>query len=85
MCGYPQFSLWISIVLAKIYFSRKVINCTKIHCTSVLVGTVFNFFGYCISMLISFKMAMKVYRDFVFYCNHLLYVLKLVLSNWIVV
>ena len=28
--GYPQFSFWTSIVLAKICFSRKVINHTKI-------------------------------------------------------
>ena len=30
MCGYPQFSFWISIALAKICFSRIVINRTKI-------------------------------------------------------
>ena len=29
MRGYPQFSFWIPIALAKIYFSRIVINCTK--------------------------------------------------------
>ena len=30
MRGYPQFSFWIPITLAKIYFSRTVINRTKI-------------------------------------------------------
>ena len=39
MHGSPQFSFWIAIALAKIRFSRIVINRAKIM-TSVLVGTV---------------------------------------------
>jgi len=29
MHGYPQFSFWILIALAKIYFFHIVINCAK--------------------------------------------------------
>ena len=39
MRGYPQFSFWISIALAKICFSRIVINRARIL-RPVLVGTV---------------------------------------------
>ena len=34
MHGYPKFSFWISIALAKICFSRIVINCEKYFCIS---------------------------------------------------
>ena len=40
MHGYPQFSFWISIALAKICFPRIVINHTKI--LLYLVGTLLN-------------------------------------------
>ena len=39
MPGYPQFSFWISIGLAKIYFPGLVITTQN---TSLLVGTVLN-------------------------------------------
>ena len=32
MCGYPQFSFWIPIVLAEFCFLCIVLNCTKISC-----------------------------------------------------
>ena len=41
MCGYPQFSFWISIILVKIYSSSKIIN--RGQNTFELVGTVLNF------------------------------------------
>ena len=48
MRDYPQFSFWISIALAKICFSRIVINRAPevfLKNTSVLVGTVLNAFA----------------------------------------
>ena len=30
MCGYPQFSFWVVIALAKICFFHLVLNCAKI-------------------------------------------------------
>ena len=39
MCGYPQFSFWISIALVKIYVSYVIINRGKN--TFELVGAVF--------------------------------------------
>ena len=38
MRGYPQFSLWILIALAKISFFHIVLNPTKMPLTIVLVG-----------------------------------------------
>ena len=38
MCGYPQFSFWISITLVKIYISCKIVNRGKN--IFELVGTV---------------------------------------------
>ena len=38
MRGYPQFSIWISITLVKIYISRIIINRGK--STFELIGTV---------------------------------------------
>ena len=42
MRGYPQFSFWISVSLAKICFPRFVINKTHKN-TSLIVGVVLNY------------------------------------------
>ena len=52
MCGYPQFSFWISITLVKIYIFCIIINRGKN--TFELVGTVLNVpISYCILITVS--------------------------------